>query len=463
MMIFPNIHYLLGIKFIMNTEPCQLTATEAFNLISSGSLSSVDLVTSCLNQISKTENIINAWEYLNADNVMAQSVKCDQIYKAGKKIGPLHGIPVGLKDIIDTESMPTHYGTTIFNNHQPKVDAKIVKLLKASGAIIMGKTVTTEFAFFQPSKTSNPHSFERTPGGSSSGSAAAVAANHVPLSVGTQTNGSVIRPASFCGVHGFKPSNGFISRLGVLQTSQTLDQIGCFGRSISDVMLISDIMGLERQSAKRGFSSQRLDKSLNLSVSPKFAWLDLPFYDRLKWSAREGLTSIIESLGDNIKKINKVDQLYKLTAVHTKIYEYEIYENQNNFCEKNWDQISDTLKLMIIRGSKVSKNEYSDALAMRSSAQDFFADFFTEFDAIVAPSAAGEAPFLKELSTGDPIFCTLWTLAGLPSVNLPILCGVNKMPIGVQLIGKVGQDESLLKTANWLQQFLANEANIKGK
>ena len=285
----------------------------------------------------------------------------------------------------------------------------------------------------------------------------------MPLSVGTQTNGSVIRPASFCGVHGFKPSNGFISRLGVLQTSQTLDQIGCFGRSISDVMLISDIMGLERQSAKRGFSSQRLNKSLNLSVSPKFAWLDLPFYDRLKWSAREGLTSIVESLGDNIKKINKVDQLYKLTAVHTKIYEYEIYENQNNFCEKNWDQISDTLKLMIIRGSKVSKNEYSDALAMRSSAQDFFADFFTEFDAIVAPSAAGEAPFLKELSTGDPIFCTLWTLAGLPSVNLPILYGVNKMPIGVQLIGKVGQDESLLKTANWLQQFLANEANIKGK
>ena len=222
-------------------------------------------------------------------------------------------------------------------------------------------------------------------------------------------------------------------------------------------------MGLERQSVKHGFSSQRLNKSLNLSVSPKFAWLDLPFYDRLKWSAREGLTSIIKSLGDNIKKINKVDQLYKLTAVHTRIYEYEIYENQNNFCEKNWDQISDTLKLMIIRGSKVSKNEYSDALAMRSSAQDFFADFFTEFDAIVAPSAAGEAPFLKELSTGDPIFCTLWTLAGLPSVNLPILYGLNKMPIGVQLIGKVGQDESLLKTANWLQQFLANEANIKGK
>ena len=217
----------------MIKEPNTLTAMEAVNSIASGSLSSVDLVQSCLDQISKTDNEINAWAYLDSKNALKQAEQCDRLRKEGKAIGPLHGVPVGLKDVIDTTDMPTQLGTPIFEGHQSYKDARIVERLRESGAVIMGKTVTTELAFMHPSKTRNPHDFNRTPGGSSSGSAAAVAANHVPIAVGTQTNGSVIRPASFCGTYGFKPSSGTIPRSGVLQTSQTLDQVGCFGRSLA--------------------------------------------------------------------------------------------------------------------------------------------------------------------------------------------------------------------------------------
>ena len=216
--------------------------------------------------------------------------------------------------------MPTNYGTTIFKDNQPSDNAKIIDLLEESGAIIMGKTVTTEFAFFQPSKTLNPHNIERSPGGSSSGSAAAVAANHVPLTIGTQTNGSIIRPASFCGVHGFKPSKGAISRSGVLQTSQTLDQIGCFARSLDDIALISGVLGSDVCPEEENFYSANLNELSNLSVSPNFAWLELSFYDRLEASAKDGFLSILNHMGINIKKIDNTDRLSKLVDVHTKIY-----------------------------------------------------------------------------------------------------------------------------------------------
>jgi len=212
----------------MIKEPNTLTAMEAAASISSGSLSSVDLVQSCLDQISKTDDQIKAWEYIDGENALDQAAECDRIRRHGKSTGPLHGVPVGLKDIIDTVDMPTQLGTSVFKGRQTAKDARLVERLRESGAVIMGKTVTTELAFLHPSKTRNPHDLDRTPGGSSSGSAAAVAANHVPITVGTQTNGSVIRPASFCGTYGFKPSSGIIPRSGILQTSETLDQVGCF-------------------------------------------------------------------------------------------------------------------------------------------------------------------------------------------------------------------------------------------
>lgn len=447
----------------MIKEPNSLTAMEAVNSIASGSLSSVDLVQSCLDQISKTDNEINAWAYLDSENALKQAEECDRIRKEGKATGPLHGIPVGLKDVIDTSDMPTEFGTPIFEGHQPHKDARIVERLRESGAVIMGKTVTTELAFMHPSKARNPHDLNRTPGGSSSGSAAAVAANHVPIAVGTQTNGSVIRPASFCGTYGFKPSSGTIPRSGVLQTSQTLDQVGCFGRSLADVGLLSDVLGSYDQNDSNSFSRPRpkmMDGALSEPpVTPDLAWLDLPFYDRLALETREGLDSITDILGTQVTKMTAADQLSNLVAVQARIHEYEICKHQSNVFDQNWDRLSVTIKEVISRGRQISEDEYNDALAVKTSAQDFFADFFTEFDAIIAPAAIGEAPFVKDQTTGDPIFCTLWTLAGLPSVTLPLLVGENDMPIGVQLIGEIEQDGRLLRTASWLQQFLASEAS----
>jgi len=447
----------------MIKEPNTLTAMEAAASISSGSLSSVDLVQSCLDQISKTDDQIKAWEYIDGENALDQAAECDRIRRHGKSTGPLHGVPVGLKDIIDTVDMPTQLGTSVFKGRQTTKDARIVERLRESGAVIMGKTVTTELAFLHPSKTRNPHDLDRTPGGSSSGSAAAVAANHVPIAVGTQTNGSVIRPASFCGTYGFKPSAGIIPRSGILQTSETLDQVGCFGRSLSDIALLSDVLGTYDQNDINSFSRPRpkmLEGALSEPpVTPNLAWLDLPFYDRLASDTREGLDAINDILGDQLGKMTAADQLSNLVAVQARIHEYEICKHQKDAFDQNWDGLSDTLKAVIKRARQISSDEYADAIAVKLSAQDFFADFFTEFDAIIAPSATGEAPFVSEATTGDPIFCTLWTLAGLPSITLPLLVGKNEMPIGVQLIGEAEHDGRLLRTANWLQQYLSEDAS----
>ncbi|MFT6073700.1 MAG: Asp-tRNA(Asn)/Glu-tRNA(Gln) amidotransferase A subunit family amidase, partial [Yoonia sp.] len=261
-----------------------LTATEAVSAIASGRLTSVQLVTSCLARIKETDGAIKAWAFLDPDAALAQAAECDRIRKAGMATGPLHGIPVGLKDIIDTAKMPTQRGTPIFAGRQTEHVARLIELLREAGAVIMGKTVTTELAFVHANETRNPHNPDHSPGGSSSGSAAAVAAQHVPLAIGTQTNGSVIRPASFCGTFGFKPTRGVISRGGILQTSVSLDQVGCFGRSLADVALLTDAIGGYDQHDAVSFARPRPDMSAGVAavapVPPNFAWFDLPFNDR---------------------------------------------------------------------------------------------------------------------------------------------------------------------------------------
>lgn len=445
----------------MTAAPHTLTATEAVAAIASGRLSSVDLVKSCLDRIATTDGEIKAWAHLDADAALAQAAECDRIRKAGYATGPLHGVPVGLKDIIDTADMPTQRGTPIFAGRRPDADARIVEHLREAGAVILGKTVTTELAFVHANETRNPHDTGRSPGGSSSGSAAAVAACHVPLAIGTQTNGSVIRPASFCGTFGFKPTRGTISRSGVLQTSVSLDQIGSFGRTLADVALLTDAIGSYDQRDPASFARPRASMlrgaNADVPVTPDLAWLDLPFYDRLAEDARAGLETVLEALGPQVTRMSAADTLSNLVAVQARIHEYEICLHQAEVFDTHWDQISDTLKPIVTRGRQIGKAEYDDALAVKASAESFFADFFTEFDAIVAPSAAGEAPRFGE-GTGDPIFCTLWTLAGLPCVTLPLLLGDNDLPIGVQLIGPAENDDRLLRTVHWLQNHLAAAA-----
>ena len=438
-----------------------LTASEALAAIASGRLSSVELVKSCLARIAETDGAINAWAFMDEGAALAQAAECDRIRIAGLATGPLHGIPVALKDIIDTAKMPTQRGSVIFEGRQTDHVARLVELLREAGAVIMGKTVTTELAFVHANETRNPHNPDHTPGGSSSGSAAAVAAMHVPLAIGTQTNGSVIRPASFCGVFGFKPTRGVISRDGILQTSVSLDQVGCFGRSLADVALLTDAIGGYDQRDAVSFARPRPNMSAGAAadapVTPALAWFDLPFNDRLSDDALDGIDAVIEILGPSVERMAAADTLSDLVAVQATIHEYEIAQHQAEVFETHWNQISDTLRPVITRARTITKAQYDDALAVKTSAEGFFKAFFMDYDAIIAPSAAGEAPTFGN-GTGDPIFCTLWTLAGLPCISLPMLVGETGLPIGIRLIGPAEKDDRLLRTARWLQTHIADAA-----
>ncbi|MCB2092982.1 MAG: amidase [Rhodobacteraceae bacterium] len=445
----------------MSEAPHSLTATEAARLMREGRLSSVDLVKSCLACIAETEPRLHAWAYLDADAALAQAEELDRIRRAGYATGALHGIPVGLKDIIDTRDMPTERGTPIFFGRRPDADAAIVDRLREAGAVIMGKTVTTELAFMHPAATRNPHNTDHSPGGSSSGSAAAVAAFNVPLAIGTQTNGSVIRPASFCGTYGFKPTRGMISRRGVLQTSVSLDQVGTFGRTLGDVALLADALAGYDPADPASFAHPRPAMTQGVAaevpVGPNLVWFDMAYHDRLDTDARDGLGAVTDLLGARVERMTPAENLNDLVRVQAIIHEYEICQHLGQVFAENWDQVSPSLQPVITRARKLTAAQYQDALAVKTSAEAFFADLFTEFDAIIAPSATGQAPVFGA-GTGDPVFCTLWTLAGLPAVTLPLLVGATGLPVGVQLIGARERDDRLLRTASWIQTRVSASA-----
>ncbi|PCJ84139.1 MAG: glutamyl-tRNA amidotransferase [Hyphomicrobiales bacterium] len=438
-----------------------LSAVDAARKIRDGELASVDLVKDCLRRIEETDGQLKAWVDLKPDYALAQAEEMDQIRRSGRPVGALHGVPVGLKDIVDTKDLPTQRGTPIFAGRQPDADAAIVERLREEGAVILGKTATTELAFVHACETRNPHNPDHTPGGSSSGSAAAVAAFQVPLAIGTQTNGSVIRPASFCGIYGFKPTSGVISRRGLLQTSKTLDQVGVFGRTPEDIALLCDVIGSYDPSDPLSYARPR-PKNLDgfnkdVPIEPNFVWFDLPFNDRVTSDAMEGLSDVVHALGGQVTKLESPVAFNELIDVQATIHRYEICHHLEEVFSQNWDAISPTLQPIVEQGRTISDAQYEDALQIMGSAKTFFAEFFNDFDAVIAPSATGEAPLFGP-TTGDPIFCTIWTLCGLPTLNLPLLVGENGLPIGVQLIGAAEEDDRLFRTASWMLKALQPDA-----
>jgi Asp-tRNA(Asn)/Glu-tRNA(Gln) amidotransferase A subunit family amidase len=437
-----------------------LTAVEAARKIREGTLLSVDLVKACLTRIDETDGQLKAWAHLNPEHALSQAAELDAIRRAGRPVGPLHGVPVGLKDIIDTHDFPTERGTPIFAGRRPDMDAALVERLREAGAVILGKTATTELAFMHAAETRNPHDPDRSPGGSSSGSAAAVAAYYVPLAIGTQTNGSVIRPASFCGTYGFKPTRGVISRRGVLQTSKSLDQVGVFGRTLEDVALLTNLIGSYDPRDIWSYARPR-PKMLEgcraeAPVEPAFVWLDLPYHDRLTTDARAGFDEVISVLGATVERIPVSKNLIGLVEVQQVIHEYEICHHLETEFAEHWDMVSTSLQPVVERGRTIGDDQYNEALQVMASAVEYFEAFFKDYDAVIAPSAAGEAPKFGT-GTGDPVFCTIWTLCGLPSLNLPLLVGEHGLPIGVQLIGAAEEDDRLLRTANWLLNHLQSD------
>lgn len=438
-----------------------LSATESARKIRAGLLTSVDLVKACLARIEETDGQIKAWAQLDPEHALKQAAELDAIRQSGKPLGALHGVPVGLKDIVDTADYPTERGSPIFAGRRPGEDACLVERLRDAGAVILGKTVTTELAFLHPAETRNPHNTAHTPGGSSSGSAAAVAALQVPLAVGTQTNGSVIRPASFCGTYGFKPTRGVISRRGLLQTSRSLDQVGVFARTLEDVALLTDVVKGYDQTDPLCYPRPRPRMlegcRAEVPVEPIFAWFDLPFADRLTDDGRDAVGEVVAALGGKVERMPSPPAFAGLVETQRIIHEYEICHHLADTFQAHWDQVSASLQPVVERGRAISDAQYEDALATMKSAQAFFDVFFNDYDAVITPSATGEAPKVGP-GTGDPVFCTIWTLAGLPCVSLPLLVGETGLPIGVQLVGAAERDDRLLRTANWLINTLQAES-----
>ena len=453
-----------------------LSASEAARLIRDGIITSEELVQACLARVHEVDGQIQAWAFIDPDYALAQARAADELRLSGKPIGPLHGVPVGIKDIFDTADMPTECGSVLYAGRTPSRDATVISMLRAAGAVIMGKTVTTEFAYFSPGKTRNPHNPEHTPGGSSSGSAAAVASEMVPLALGSQTNGSTIRPAAFCGVLGFKPTHGLISRYGVLTLSRTLDHVGLFARTIDDIALLAAQLA--------GYDERDLDTRPRARVPfvdvaaeepplpPMFAFVKTPHWERADKETKEGFAELIEQLGDQVEEIELFpsaalrpgsEQALRLGSGqaeawdwHRTIMDAEMAANLEWEWKQGRERLSESLRTLLERGREVRAIDYQRARAKIPSIHESFVELFEQrYDAILTPAAPGAAP--KGLaSTGDPSFCTLWTLCGMPAISLPLLQSENGLPIGIQLVGPRDGDAQLLRTARWLASRVAS-------
>jgi len=437
-----------------------LPATDAARLIRDGIIGSEELVESCLARIAEVDRQIEAWAFLDRDYARQQARAADERRLSGAPIGPLHGVPVGIKDIFDTADMPTEYGSAIYAGRTPSRDATVVARLRAAGAVIMGKTVTTEFAYFSPGKTRNPHNPEHTPGGSSSGSAAAVGANMVPLALGSQTNGSTIRPAAYCGVVGFKPTHGLISRHGALMLSRTLDHVGLFANSVDDIALLAEqIIGYDEQDA----DTQPLARipfveiaSEDPPLPPMFAFIKTPLWERADEETREGFAEIVEDLGPQVEEVELFPSTQDAWQWHQTIMGAEMAINLEREWKKGRERLSDQLCRQIEAGREIQAVDYQRALQQVTLIHGSFLELFEQrYDAILTPAAPGGAPKGID-STGDPSFCTLWTLCGMPAISLPLLQSSDGLPIGVQLVGPRYGDARLLRTARWLAAKMAS-------
>ncbi len=438
----------------------KMGAATAAAAISRGELTSEELVQSCLNRIDAVDADVQAWVHLDHAHALTQARAADKQRQAGRPLGPLHGVPVGVKDIFDTSDMPTEDGSVLRSGRTPGADAAAVALLRESGAVILGKTVTTEFAVYGPGKTRNPHDPARTPGGSSSGSAAAVAAGMVPLALGTQTNGSVIRPASYCGVYGFKPSHGLISRHRVLKLSGLLDHVGMFGRSIEDLALLTEQLA--------GYDARDLDthpvakpRMVDITreappMPPRLAFIKGPAWDQAEPDVVEGFAEMSSALGDQIEEVELPGNFQDAMEWHRVIMEADLALNLARDYRRGADTMSPRLREMIERGLQEKAVQYNLAAQQRPLLGEFVAELMLDFDAIITPSANGEAPLGLD-STGSPAFSTLWSFCGAPAVSVPVLRGANAMPIGVQLVSAWGDDARLLRTARWLAEAAPGE------
>ncbi len=436
----------------------ELSATEAIGKIRDGEITSEELVQACLDRIEQVDGEIQAWAHLKPDYALDQARMLDTRRQAGGPVGPLHGLPVGVKDIFDTDALPTENGTVLDAGRQPMENSRVVSLLEEAGAVIMGKTVSTELAVFGPGKTRNPHNPGHTPGGSSSGSAAAVASHMVPLAIGTQTNGSTIRPASFCGVVGFKPSHGLIPRTGILELSRFLDTVGVFARSVEDAALLAENIVAYDAGDKDTRARARPPLSETAAgeppMPPVLAFAKTPVWDEAEKETQEAFAELKEHLGEQCDELVLPEPFDHFVALHRKIMCADLAKSFAGYYQRGKDRLTDILCQMIEEGQKVTAVDYNEAVDGREFLNDGLDGVFDRYDAIIAPATKGEAPAGLD-ATGNPIFNTLWTYCGTPAITLPLMEGPNGLPLGVQLVSRRGDDARLLRTARWLARAVA--------
>ena len=435
----------------MSVALTSLTAVAAREAMLRGDFTAEAYVSACLDAIAVREDEIQAWVVCDRAHALEQARACDRARAAGKPTGLLHGLPVGIKDIIDTADMPTQNGSPLFAGHQPVRDAACVAQIRGNGGIIIGKTVTTELANNHPNKTRNPHNPAHTPGGSSSGSAAAVGAKTIPLALGTQTGGSVIRPGSFCGVYAMKPTLGLISRTGATLQSHTLDTIGVYGRSVADLALATEAMAAFDADDAVSYprASQQLSAGLGWprAGAPRFAFFRSPAWPQADAAAQTALEGFVKELGGLVEAID-IPEMADVITHHANVMSAENVAYYGPLLARHPEAISTTLTARLKTSEAVTAGDYIRSVNAREPMYAAFARTLARFDGIITLPACGAAP--KGLaSTGNPVFNAMLTYLGVPCITLPLL-QVDGLPLGVQLVGPRRGEAHLLALAQWL-------------
>ena len=413
-------------------DPATLTATAAAHAIRAGTLALAELLEACLDRLAAREPVVQAMAFL--DPAQARAARPHE--------GPLHGLPIGVKDVIDTAYMPSEYNSTIWRGHRPRADAACVAWAKAAGAVVLGKTVTTEFATRKPGPTTNPHDPARTPGGSSSGSAAGVAAGFFPLAFGTQTAGSVIRPAAFCGVVGYKPSFGLINRMGMKLMSDSLDTVGVMARDVADCALFASAV-----------SGRDLgDPGVRPPSAPRIGLCRSPVWDRAgpeTVALFERVASQLTRAGATMRDFELPPEFDALEAAHAVVMNHESARALGWEMNTAREQISPTLRERLEWGLAQPEAAVIESQALFRFLQAGFADLMGDVDVLLTPSCGGEAPVGLEW-TGDAGFNVIWTSLHVPCVTVPAGVGPNGMPLGVQIVAPRGYDRQALAWAAWV-------------
>ncbi|MDA9697832.1 amidase [Candidatus Pelagibacter sp.] len=437
------------------TDIFSLSLEELAKKIKDAQVTSVEVCEKYIERINKFDKDVKAWAHFDKKVLLEKANEADDHRRSGKPVGPLHGVPIAVKDIIGTVDMPTECGTVIRKGKSYSQNAEIIDLLHASGAIVMGKTTTSELAYLGPPATTNPHDKNRTPGGSSSGSAASVASFMAPASIGSQTGGSVIRPASYCGVVGYKPSYGLISRNGVLRTSYSLDQIGMFGRKVEDVAMLAKILIKKDKydPATIHYSTENIlsETKKGPIFEPKFIFYKTDHWKIIDKKSQESFEYFIKSFKKNIEIYDTPSYFKDIHKYHKIIHETDLANNFSVYFQKFKKKLSKYMQDAISNGNKYTAKEYAEAIDFMKRSYESYEEVFEDYHGVLSPSSPGVAP--KGLkSTGTAEFNKVWSYLGTPCISLPLLEGENNLPLGVQLIGNKYDDHRFLGVANWLEK-----------